>query len=165
MSGSGGFCGGKGSRPSGSGPGRPPPIRPSTGKKRIRRLYRRCPPGAAVVCFDEWGPLELRPIGGVTWARPRQPARLRATYRRPHGTEQFLGFYDVHADCLTGLFRRRKRVAEVSEAFRRLRAYYPRRRLFVILDNLRNVHDHPRFLALSGASASSRCRRRPRLRG
>lgn len=100
------------------------------------------------MCFDEWGPLELRPIGGVTWARPRQPARLRATYRRPHGTEQFLGFYDVHADCLTGLFRRRKRVAEVSEAFRRLRAYYPRRRLFVILDNLRNVHDHPRFLAL-----------------
>ena len=100
------------------------------------------------MCFDEWGPLELRPIGGVIWACPRQPARLRATYRRPHGTEQFLGFYDVHADCLTGLFRRRKRVAEVSEAFRRLRAYYPRRRLFVILDNLRNVHDHPRFLAL-----------------
>jgi hypothetical protein len=27
-------------------------------------------------------------------------------------------------------------------------ACYPRRRLFVIMDNLRNVHDHPRFLAL-----------------
>lgn len=100
------------------------------------------------MCFDEWGPLELRPIGGVTWAPQRQPARLRATYRRPNGIEQFLGFYDVHADCLNGLFRRRKRVAEVSEAFRRLRACYPRRRLFVIMDNLRNVHDHPRFLAL-----------------
>jgi hypothetical protein len=73
---------------------------------------------------------------------------MRATYRRPHGTEQFLGFYDVHADCLSGLFRRRKRVVEVSEAFRRLRACYPRTRLFVIMDNLRNVHDHPRFLAL-----------------
>ena len=100
------------------------------------------------MCFDEWGPLELWPIGGVTWACSRRPARMRATYRRPHGTEQFLGFYDVHADCLNGLFRRRKRVAEVSEAFRRLRACYPRRRLFVIMDNLRNVHDHPRFLAL-----------------
>jgi DDE superfamily endonuclease len=100
------------------------------------------------VCFDEWGPLELRPIGGVTWSRSRRPARMRATYRRPHGTEQFLGFYDVHADCLSGVFRRRKRVAEVSEAFRRLRACYPRRRLFVIMDNLRNVHDHPRFLTL-----------------
>jgi hypothetical protein len=73
---------------------------------------------------------------------------MRAIYRRPHSTEQFLGFYDIDADCLTGLFRRRKRVAEVSEAFRRLRACYPRKRLFVIMDNPRNVHDHPRFLAL-----------------
>jgi len=73
---------------------------------------------------------------------------MRATYRRPHGTEQFLGFYDVHADCLSGLFRRRKRVADVGEAFRRLRACYPRTRLSVIMDNLHNVHDHPRFLAL-----------------
>jgi hypothetical protein len=73
---------------------------------------------------------------------------MRATYRRPHGTEQFLGFYDVHADCLNGLFRRRKRIAEVIEAFRRLRACYPRKRLFVIMGNLHNVHDHPRFLKL-----------------
>jgi hypothetical protein len=73
---------------------------------------------------------------------------VRATYRRSQGTEQFLGFYDVHADCLDGLFRKRKRVMEVSEAFRRLRRCYPRRKLFVILDNLRNVHDHPTFLAL-----------------
>ena len=54
----------------------------------------------------------------------------------------------MHADRLRGLFRRRKRVADVSEAFRRLRACYPRRRLFVIMDNLHNVHDHLRFLAL-----------------
>jgi transposase len=73
---------------------------------------------------------------------------VRATYRRLQGTEQFLGFYDVHADCLSGLFRRRKRLVEVCEAFRRLRRCYPRKRLFVILDNLHNVHDHPRFLAL-----------------
>jgi hypothetical protein len=101
-----------------------------------------------VICFDEWGPLEVRPMGGVAWARRRQPRRMRATYHRRHGTEQFLGFFDVHADCLNGLFRRRKRVREVSEAFRRLRACYPRRHLLVIMDNLRNVHDHPRFLAL-----------------
>jgi hypothetical protein len=87
-------------------------------------------------------------MGGVTWAPRRRPARRRATYRRPHGTEHFLGFYDVHADCLNGLFRGRKRIAEVSDAFRRLRACYPRKRLFVILDNLHNVHDHPRFLGL-----------------
>src|SRR5882762_2360756 len=73
---------------------------------------------------------------------------MPATYRRLQGTEQFLGFYDVHADCLSGLFRRRKWIIEVSEALRRLRACYLRKRLFIIMDNLHNVHDHPRFLAL-----------------
>lgn len=87
-------------------------------------------------------------MGGRVWARRTRPQRMRATYRRLHGTEQFLGFYDVHADCLSGLFRKRKRLPELCEAFRRLRRCYPRKRLFVILDNLRNTHDHPRFLAL-----------------
>jgi hypothetical protein len=73
---------------------------------------------------------------------------MRATYHRLKGTEQFLGFYDVHADCLNGLFRPRKRLPELSEAFRRLRRCYPRKRLFVIMDNLRQTHDHPWFLAL-----------------
>jgi DDE superfamily endonuclease len=92
--------------------------------------------------------LELKPIGGVAWAPARRPLRMRATYRRLKGTEQFLGFYDVHADCLSGMFRRRKRLPELFDAFRRLRACYPHRRLFVIMDNLRGTHDHPRFLAL-----------------
>ncbi len=73
---------------------------------------------------------------------------MRATYRRTKGIEIFLGFYDVHADVLTGIFRTHKRIVEVSEAFRRLRACYPHRRLFVIIDGLHQVHDHPRFLAL-----------------
>ena len=100
------------------------------------------------MCFDEWGPLDLKPLGGIAWARQKRPWRMRATYRRLKGTEQFLGFYDVHADCLSGLFRRRKTVLEISKAFCCLRRCYPRKRLFVILDNLHNVHDHPRFLAL-----------------
>jgi hypothetical protein len=73
---------------------------------------------------------------------------MRATYHRTQGVEYFLGFYDVHADCLAGVFAKRKRVLELCDAFRRLRACYPRRRLYVILDNLPNVHDHPRFLKL-----------------
>lgn len=73
---------------------------------------------------------------------------MRATYTRRLGTETFLGFYDVHADVLSGIFRKRKRLREIEEAFRRVRACYPRRRLYVILDNLRMIHDHPRFLAL-----------------
>ena len=54
-------------------------------------------------------------------------ARMRATYHRKHGTEQFFGFYDVHADCLDGLFRKRKRLPELFEAFERLRHCYPYR--------------------------------------
>ncbi len=46
---------------------------------------------------------------GVAWARRRQPQRMRATYHQLKGTEQFLGFYDVQADCLSGVFRRRER--------------------------------------------------------
>lgn len=90
--------------------------------------------------------MELRPIGGVAWARKKTPLRRRATYRRLKGTEQFLGFYDVHADCLSGVFRRQKRLPDLFEAFQRLRACYPRKQLFVIMDNLHNIHDHPRFL-------------------
>jgi len=73
---------------------------------------------------------------------------MRATYTRTKGIEIFLGFYDVHANVLSGLFRTRKRIVEVTEAFRRLRACYPHRRLYVIIDGLHQVHDHPRFLAL-----------------
>ena len=69
------------------------------------------------MCFDEWGPLDLKPIGGLAWARQKRPWRMRATYRRLQGTEPFLGFYDVHADCLSGLFRRRKTVLNISKAF------------------------------------------------
>ncbi len=75
---------------------------------------------------------------------------MRATYHRHGGTETFLGFFDVHADVLAGLFRTRKRIREIADAFRRLRACYsPRTKLYVVLDNLRNVHDNPRVLALA----------------
>src|ERR1700681_600110 len=46
-------------------------------------------------------------------------------------------------ECLEGLFFKHKRVVDICQAFERLRKCYPRRRLFVVLDNLHNVHDHP----------------------
>ncbi len=73
---------------------------------------------------------------------------MRATYTRKKGIEFFLGFYDVHANVLGGVFRQHKRVVDVAEAFRRLRACYPHRRLFVIIDGLHQVHDNPRFWAI-----------------
>jgi transposase len=106
-------------------------------KNCILELYKKAPKGGAVICFDEWGPLELRPIHGPHWAPVRHPDRLRATYTRHAGTEQFLGFYDVHADCLAGTIHKRKRVDDLMAAFQMLRRAYPRRiRLHVILDNL-----------------------------
>lgn len=87
-------------------------------------------------------------MGGIAWARHNQPRRMRATYRRLQGTEQFLGFYDVHADCLDGIFRKRKRLPDLFDAFRRLRRCYPGKKLLVVMDNLHNIHNHPRFLAL-----------------
>lgn len=89
----------------------------------------------------------MKPIGGIAWARGGQPGRMRATYHRYHGAEHFLGFYDVHVGALGGVFRQRKRICDVAAAFTRLRRCYRGRRLFVVLDNLHNVHDHPRFLA------------------
>jgi transposase len=100
------------------------------------------------VCFDEWGPLELKPIGGVAWAQQRRPHRRRATYHRLQGTEHFLGFYDVHRDCLDGVFSKRKRIDDLTVAFKQLRRCYQNQRLFVVLDNLHGTHDHPRFLQL-----------------
>lgn len=73
---------------------------------------------------------------------------MRATYKRTKGIEVFLGCYDVHADVRSGVFRKHKRIVEVAEAFQRLRACYRHRRLFVSIDGLHQVHDHPRFLAL-----------------
>ena len=40
-------------------------------KNRVLDLYERCPSGGAVVCFDECGPLELRPLAGA----PEHPSR------------------------------------------------------------------------------------------
>ncbi len=75
---------------------------------------------------------------------------MRATYSRKLGTEVLLGFLDLHADVLSGIFSKRKGIREVGEAFQRLRACYPKRtKLYVILDNLHQVHDHPRFLAIA----------------
>ena len=84
-------------------------------------------------------------MGGVAWAPKKMPLRRRATYRRLKGTEQFLGFYDVHRDCPSGIFRKHKRLPDLFGAFRHLRACYPRRRLFVVMDNLHQTHDHPIF--------------------
>ena len=102
----------------------------------MKRLYRRVPQNAHVVCYDEFGPIELRPVHGAVWARKREPDRLPATYRRPHGVRHLLAFYDVHEDFLWGYFRARKRWQEVLAVLQRVRQRYPDgERIYLVMDN------------------------------
>lgn len=101
------------------------------------KLYDRAPRGSHVVCFDEFGPMELRPIAGVSWARRGHPERHRATYTRRAGTEQLLAFYDVHGDVLEGVIHKRKTSTDILQTWKRLRTCYPAsHRIYLVLDNL-----------------------------
>jgi transposase len=81
--------------------------------------------------------MELRPMAGVCWARRSHPQRVRATYNKHAGVEQFLAFYDVHGDVLEGIIHKRKTSQDVLQAWKRLRQCYPvRDRIHMILDNL-----------------------------
>jgi len=87
--------------------------------------------------------MDLKPQAGMCWAQAGHPQRVRATYRRLHGVEQFLAFYDVHGDCLAGVIHRRKTSRDVLLAWRRLRACYPAaQRIYLVQDNLRS-HRNP----------------------
>ena len=108
--------------------------------ERISRLYKRCPKGSAVVCFDELGPISLVPQGGRAFSSSEQPRRMPATFRRTRGISYFLGAYDVHRDRLWGemVFRRTKDA--VLSFLRKIRRKYPPSlRIYLILDNL-NIH-------------------------
>ncbi len=95
------------------------------------------------MCYDEFGPIELRPIHGSTWSPKAHPERLPATYTRHHGTRQWLAFFDPRRDKLWGYFRRRKRWKEVLDVFKRMRSRYPaKERVFLILDNF-SPHRRP----------------------
>ena len=96
-----------------------------------------------MICFDELGPLELRPYSGAGWYPKKRPKRLRATYRRMKGTEQLLAFYDVHSDCLVGQIRKRKTHRDLLTVLVRLRTCYPvKETIYLVMDNL-NTHSHP----------------------
>jgi len=105
-------------------------------KKRIDRLYKRIPKNAHVVCYDEFGPIEVRPIHGRIWGVEGSPTRLPATYTRTLGTRQYLAFYDLRQDKLWGYFSIRKRWMEVLQVLKRMRAMYPSdERIYLVLDN------------------------------
>ena len=136
-------CATRVSRSSARRPGRrvPTPTLPS--KQRLCTLYRTPPPHARVICFDEFGPIEVRPYHGRAWRRVRHPARLRATYRRLHGTRQYLAAYAVQADRLMMRCYRRQRCREVLLFLKHIRSKDPvATRLSLVLDNF-SPHTRP----------------------
>ena len=89
-----------------------------------------------MICFDEFGPIEVRPQAGSSWARQRKPVRHRATYRRLHGVRHYLAAYDVHADKLWMHQKKRKRWNETLAFFKSIRNRYDDgRKIFIVLDN------------------------------
>jgi transposase len=104
---------------------------------RVLALYERPPEDGVVICFDQMGPISLRPTHGTGWAKRKRPERLRATFNRRHGVRYGFGAFDVHGDRLRLRLRRRRAGADTLAFLRMIRLCYPRRlRLYWIQDNL-----------------------------
>ena len=98
-----------------------------------------------VICFDEFGPLNLQPHPGRQWAptaagrgSPTTPRRRRrrATYKRPHGVRHLLAGYDLSTDRLYGHVKTRKGRTEFLAFCRYLRSLHPPGvRIAIVLDN------------------------------
>ena len=87
--------------------------------------------------FDEFGPLAIKPEGGMCWADRSKPQRLRANYHKPHGTRQLFAWYHVGSDRLYGRMEPRKGARPTLRALKAIRALVPdEEMIYVILDNL-----------------------------
>lgn len=121
-------------------------------KNRILELYDladgRVQPNPGdpdvVICYDEFGPLNLQPHPGRHWAErdgkdavrsgPRR--RRRATYKRPHGVRHLLAAYDLSSDKLYGHVKVKKGRTEFLAFLRYLRSLHPPHvRIAIVLDN------------------------------
>lgn len=102
----------------------------------IERYPQRC------FAFDEFGPLQIRPVAGSGWSRKSRPQRQRANYNKLHGVRQFHGCYSVGEDTLWGSVRQRKSAANTLAALKSIRAHRnDGEPIYVILDNL-SAHKH-----------------------
>jgi transposase len=121
-------------------------------KNRILELYdladgkAQPTPGDpdVVICYDEFGPLNLQPHPGRHWAErdtlgaPRSGPRRRrrATYLRPHGVRHLLAAYDLSTDKLYGHVKTKKGRSEFLAFMRYVRSLHPPQlRIAIVLDN------------------------------
>jgi transposase len=110
-------------------------------KSWVLSAYRGAEAGTldgVVVCFDECGPISLKPHAGQSWFQKKRPARQRATYRRLGGVRKLLGAYDVGADWLWGRLEERPVTgAVVLEFLKDIRSRYPKdTTVYIVMDNL-----------------------------
>jgi transposase len=91
-----------------------------------------------LVCFDECGPISLKPHPGSGWFPRGRPARQRATYHRRAGVRKLLGAYDVGADRLWGRLEARRVTGQVVlEFLKDIRRRYPAETtVYIVMDNL-----------------------------
>lgn len=112
-----------------------------TKKAWVLGAYRAAEAGTldgVLVCFDECGPISLKPHPGNGWFPRGLPARQRATYNRRHGTRKLMGAYDIGADKLWGRLEKRSVNAKVVLEFLRdiRRRYPPETTIYIVMDNL-----------------------------
>jgi transposase len=102
---------------------------------RVLDLYDHCPVDGRVICYDEFGPLNLMPRKGKAWRAAGHPKRLRATYKRTQGVRHMLAALDLATGKMVYRIRARKRWLEFLDLLKVLRQRWPGQRLYVILDN------------------------------
>lgn len=106
----------------------------------VQAAYRGAEAGTldgVVVCFDECGPISLRPWPGSCWARAKRTQLTRATYRRLMGVRYLFGAYDVGADKLWGALRAKKDASVVLAFLKDIRRRYPlETTVYIVMDNL-----------------------------
>jgi transposase len=110
-------------------------------KSWVLAAYRAAEAGTldgVVVCFDECGPISLKPHAGQGWFQKKRPGRQRATYRRQAGVRKLLGAYDVGGDWLWGTLEARPVTgAVVLEFLKDIRRRYPKdTTVYIVMDNL-----------------------------
>ena len=109
-------------------------------------FYKRAPKDTVVVCFDELGPVQIKPHAGSSWAPRKHPVRHRATYTRRGGVSYFFGAYNVHEDILWMHHKRKKHATVVLDFLKAIRCRYPEaKRIYVVMDNL-STHKTPTIL-------------------
>lgn len=110
-------------------------------KQWVLGAYRAAEAGTldgVLVCFDECGPISLKPHPGRGWFKTKRPARRRATYKKNKGVRKLLGAYDVGADRLWGRLEARSVNAKVVLEFLKdiRRRYPPDVQVYIVMDGL-----------------------------